>query len=75
MLSTLPILILDNEQFEEKFKDICQKNISLIVLPLLWISLRKFRFTTLFFHVSGTNDYKSFTVTTVPGTWQNVQNK
>jgi len=35
MLSTLPILILDNEQFEEKFKDICQKNISLIVLPLL----------------------------------------
>jgi hypothetical protein len=74
VLSTLPILILDNEQFWGKFKDICQKNISFIVFPLLRISLRKFRFSTLFFHVSGTNDYECFTVTTVPGTWQKVQN-
>jgi hypothetical protein len=74
MLSALPILILDNEQFGGKFKDICQKNISFIVFPLLQISLSKFRFTTLFFRVSRTNDYECFTVTTVPGTWQNVQN-
>jgi len=74
MLSALSILILDNEQFGGKFKDSCQKNISFIVFPLLRISLRKFRFTTLIFRVSGTNDYECFTVTTVPGTWQDVQN-
>jgi hypothetical protein len=74
VLSTLPILILDNEQFWGKFKDICQKTISFFVFPLLQISLRNFRFMTLFFRVSGTNDYEWFTVTTVPGTWQNLQN-
>lgn len=53
VLSTLPILILDNEQLWGKFKNICQKNISLIVFPLLLISLSKFRFTTLFYMFLG----------------------
>ena len=75
ILSTVPILILDNEQFWGKFKDICQKTVSFIVFPLLHISLRNFRFTTLFFFcVCGTNDYECFTFTTVPGTWKNLQN-